>query len=86
MHLYGKICSLFLLLAWCNVAFSVSAPNIQVCPDFEEFTYSYECQPTCASPTCQNADGSQPRDKCTCQAGYVREFDKGRCIRATSCP
>uniref|UniRef100_A0A182RQH8 TIL domain-containing protein n=1 Tax=Anopheles funestus TaxID=62324 RepID=A0A182RQH8_ANOFN len=85
MHLYGKLCSLVLVLVWCNVAFAAVAPNIQVCPTNEEFTFGYECQATCAMRTCTITDSSPTREGCTCKLGYIREFDKGSCIRNSKC-
>uniref|UniRef100_A0A182SMQ1 TIL domain-containing protein n=1 Tax=Anopheles maculatus TaxID=74869 RepID=A0A182SMQ1_9DIPT len=81
MQLYGKLCSLFLLLAWCNVVYTAVAPNIQVCPNFEEYTFSYECQPTCANRLCTITSTSPKREGCTCKLGYIRQVAKGPCIR-----
>ncbi|XP_050072160.1 uncharacterized protein LOC126560042 [Anopheles maculipalpis] len=85
MHLYGKLCTLFLFLAWCNVAYSAVAPNIPVCPSFEEFTYSYECQPTCATRVCTITSTSPKREACTCKLGYIRAGPKEACIRNSQC-
>ncbi|XP_041763602.1 uncharacterized protein LOC121589065 [Anopheles merus] len=87
MHMYGKLCTLFLLLAWCNVAFTRQVvPNIQVCPDFAEFTFTYECQPTCAERICTITPTSVKRDACTCKLGYIREYKNGPCVRTSRCP
>uniref|UniRef100_A0A182P3S8 TIL domain-containing protein n=1 Tax=Anopheles epiroticus TaxID=199890 RepID=A0A182P3S8_9DIPT len=88
MHMYGKLCALFLLLAWCS-SFALSQRpvlNIQVCSDFEEYTYSYACQPTCAERTCTITSESAKRETCTCKLGYIRQYTKGPCIRTSRCP
>uniref|UniRef100_A0A182W0R9 TIL domain-containing protein n=1 Tax=Anopheles minimus TaxID=112268 RepID=A0A182W0R9_9DIPT len=85
MHLYGKLCSLFLLFVWCNVAFAAVAPNIPVCPTYEEFAYSFECQATCAARTCPNTNDSPKREACVCKLGYIRQYAKGPCIRNSRC-